>query len=118
MNMNKQAYLIKRLESNIKSCQESMDKFIEKLKQDPAYTLSWGTGAFQTAANLKVYQMVLAALTAETPCSVQAVKETLMDRVLNKSKYPPQSTSPCSNLMEQYELAAYAELLSDLNMYE
>jgi hypothetical protein len=116
--MDKQAYLIKRLESNIQSCKESVDKFIEKLKEDPAYALSWGTGTFQTAANLKVYEMVYAALTAETPCSVQAVKETLMDRVLHKSKYPPQSTSPCSNLMEQYELAAYAELLSDLRYYE
>lgn len=115
--MDKQAYLIKRLESNIASYQESLDKFVEKFKADPAYTLSWGTATFQTAAQLNVAKMVLNALTAETPCSVQAVKETLMDRVLHKSKYPAQSTSPCSNLMEQYELSAYAELLSDLRYY-
>ena len=116
--MDKQAYLIKRLESGIKSCQESAQTFAEKFLKDPAYTLSWGTEAFSNAAKLKVYGMVYAALTDETPCSIQAVKATLMDRVLHRSKYPPQSTSPCSNLMEQYELAAYAELLSDLNDYE
>jgi len=115
--MDKQAYFIKRLESNIKACKESAQAFAEKFLKDPAYTLSWGTGAFENAAKLKVYDMVYTALTAETPCSIQAVKDTLMDRVLHKSKYPPQSTSPCSNLMEQYELAAYAKLLSDLNMY-
>ena len=115
--MDKQAYFIKRLESNITAYQESLDKFVEKFKADPSYALSWSTGTFQTAAQLNVAKMVLAALTAETPCSMQAIKETLMDRVLHKSKYPAQSTSPCSNLIEQYELAAYAELLSDINIY-
>lgn len=112
-----EARLIKRLESNIKACKESAQAFSEKFLKNPAYALSWGTDAFSNAAKLKVYDMVYSALTAETPCSIQAVKETLMDRVLNKSKYPPQSSSPCSNLMEQYELAAYADLLSDLNLY-
>lgn len=115
--MTKQAYFIKRLESTIDSCQASIEKFAEKLVKDPAYTLSWGTDSFSTAAQLKVAKMVHAALTDEKPCTMQAVKDTLLDRVLHKSKYPAQSTSPCSNLMETYELAAYADMLSDINSY-
>ena len=116
--MNKQEFFIKRLESNIASEQAQIDKFVAKVQEDPAYALSWGTNAFASAANLKVFKLVLTAMTREeNPCTMQDVKNTLMDRVLQRSKYPPQSTSPCSNLMEQYELAAYANMLSDLNMY-
>ena len=114
--MDKQAYLIKRLESGIKAGQESIEVFAAKLVANPAHVLSWGTDAFKTAADLKIAKQVLNAL--NDGATVEQVKSTLMDRVLNRSKYPPQSTSPCSNLMEQYELAAYAELLSDLNMYD
>ena len=116
--MNKQASFIKRLESDIASEQAQIDRFVAKVQEDPAYALSWGTNAFASAANLKVFKLVLAAMTREEEaCSMQDLKSTLMDRVLHKSKYPAQSTSPCSNLMEQYELAAYANMLSDLNMY-
>ena len=114
--MDKQAYLIQRLESGIKSGQESIEKFAEKLVADPAYTLSWGNDSFKVAAMMMVQKQVLNAL--NDGATVQAVKDTLMDRVLNKSKYPAQSTSPTSNLIEQYELSAYAELLSDLRYYE
>lgn len=113
-----EAQLIKRLESQMNTIQQSLDKFMVDFHSDPSHALSWGNSTFQAAASLKVLKMVHAALTHSTPCSIQAVKETLMDRVLHKSKYPPQSTSPTSNLIEQYELAAYAELLSDLRYYE
>ncbi len=39
----------------------------------------------------------------------------ITDRVIHKAKYPAQSTSPTSNLIEQYELATWADILSDLN---
>ena len=114
--MDKQAYLIKRLESTIEGCEASIRKFAEKLINDPAYTLSWGTDSFKTAAELKVYKQVLNAF--NDGATLEQVKSSLMDRVLNKAKYPAQSTSPCSNLMETYELAAYAELVSDMAHYE
>lgn len=113
--MDKQAYLIKRLESGIKCGQESIAKFAEKLIADPAYTLSWGNDSFKVAATLKVQNQLLNAL--NDGATVQQLKDTLTDRVINKSKYPPQSTSPTSNLMEQYELAAYADMLSDITSY-
>jgi hypothetical protein len=50
----------------------------------------------------------------ETMCTLDQARDTLMDRVMNKARYPAQSTSPTSNLMEQYEAAAYAEALDEL----
>jgi predicted DNA-binding protein with PD1-like motif len=38
----------------------------------------------------------------------------LTDRVMGLARYPAQSTSPTSNLMEQYEAAAFAEALDEL----
>jgi hypothetical protein len=87
-------------------------KFQDELIKDPAYALSWSNGAFQSAARLRVAKMMADAFT--DGWTVQDARDTLMDRVMHKSKYPAQSTSPTSNLIEQYELAAYAEFLGDL----
>lgn len=116
--MDKQAFFIRRLESDIKSCQQNIEKFAEKLIKDPAHTFTWSNETFRIAAQLKVSKQVYEALTSEDACTIQDVKNTLMDRVLHRSKYPAQSTSPCSNLMEQYELSVYADILSYLNAYE
>jgi hypothetical protein len=61
--------------------------------------------------------MLVSAFTereGETTCTIEQARETLLDRVMNKARYPAQSTSPTSNLMEQYEAAAYAEALEEL----
>jgi hypothetical protein len=105
--------LLKRFQSQIAMCQESLDKFAADFAKDPAYALSWGTGAFEKAAKLRVLQQIAHAL-AEGNGNLENIRSTMMDRVLHKSKYPAQSTSPTSNLIEQYELAACAEILSDL----
>ena len=102
-----------RFFNQAQSCQARLDKFTESFAKDPAYALSWGTDAFQAAAKLQVLKQILAALEDGT-ATADNIRSTMMDRVLHKSKYPAQSTSPTSNLIEQYELAACAEILSDL----
>ena len=92
---------------------ENLTKFKLELDKDPAHALTWGLDAFRSAATLKVLNQIIAALEADT-ADVDNIKSTLMDRVLHRSKFPAQSTSPTSNLMEQYELSACAELLSDM----
>ncbi len=109
--------LLKRFQIQAEMAQESLDKFAADFTKDPAYALSWGTGAFDKAAQLRVLKQVIAALEDGT-ATLDNIRSTLMDRVLNKSKYPPQSTSPTSNLIEQYELAACASILSDLQYAE
>lgn len=50
----------------------------------------------------------------EDVCTVEQARAILMGRVMNKARYPAQSTSPTSNLMEQFEAAACAEALDYL----
>ena len=90
----------------------SIEKFKAELDRDPAYALTWGTGVFQAAAEIRVVKQVIGAF--ENGGKVEDVRSILLDHVLHRSKYPPHSTSPTSNLLEQYELAAYAEILSEL----
>ena len=107
------AQLLKRFQSQAQSAQSRLDKFMVDFHSDPAYALSWGNDTFKYAAQLRVLKQIIAALEAGD-ATLDNIKSTLMDRVLHKSKYPAQSTSPTSNLIEQYELATCAEILSDL----
>ena len=114
--MNTNQRLLFRFNSQAESCQARLDKFAVKFAEDPAYALSWGTEAFQAASSLRVLKQVIGALNEEG--TLDNIRSTLTDRVMHKAKYPPQSTSPTSNLIEQYELAACAEILSDLQYME
>lgn len=107
------AKLLAKYQRQIDAVQYRLAKFQEAFSKDPAHALSWGTDAFKAAAELRVLQQIVTALQDGT-ATVDNIRSTMMDRVLHKSKYPPQSTSPTSNLIEQYELAACAEIISDL----
>ena len=112
--------LLARFNSQAESAQRELDKFAVEFAQDPAHALSWSNGVFAKAAKLRVLKQVIGSLqetqNIETD-DVNFVKSCMMDRVLHKSKYPAQSTSPTINLIEQYELAACAEILSDLEYF-
>jgi hypothetical protein len=113
--MSQQA--LKKFTAIAEQAQAQINKFKIELDKDPAYALSWGNGVFQSAARLKVANMLVYAFTErpnEITCTLEQARETLLDRVMNKARYPAQSTSPTSNLMEQYEAAAYAEALDEL----
>jgi hypothetical protein len=107
------AKLLARFQRQVESQQAQIAKFKAELDKDPAHALTWGLDAFRSAATLKVLNQIVAALEVGD-ADLDNIRETLMDRVLHRSKYPAQSTSPTSNLMEQYELSACAEILSDL----
>ena len=111
------AKLLKRFQSQADSVQARLDKFAVDFAKDPAYALSWGNDTFQAAAKLRVFKQIIVALEAGD-ATLENIRSTMLDRVLHKSKYPAQSTSPTSNLIEQYELAACAEILSDLQYAE
>ena len=111
------AQALKKFTAIAEQAQKQIDKFKAELDKDPAYALSWGLNVFQNAARLKVAKMLVYAFTereGETVCTLEEARETLLTRVMNKARYPAQSTSPTSNLMEQYEAAAYAEALDEL----
>lgn len=101
--------------------QAKVDKFAADFAKDPAYALSWGTSVFEAAANLKVAQMLIYAFTPKeggVQLSIKAACEVCLDRAMNKTRWPAQSTSPASNLMEQYEGAAYANAYDLLKSFE
>jgi hypothetical protein len=111
------AQALKRFTSMAERAQEQCDKFAAEFAKDPAYALSWGNSVFQEAARLKIAQMMVYAFTEREDgmsYSVEAAREVCLERVMNKARWPAQSTSPTSNLMEQYEAAAYAEALDEL----
>lgn len=111
------AKALKRFTAMAEQAQARCDKFAADFAKDPAYALSWGNDVFKNAARLKVAQMLVYAFTpreGETTCTVEQARSTCLDRVMNKARYPAQSTSPTSNLMEQYEAAAYAEALDEM----
>jgi len=108
---------LKRFTSMAETAQLQIDKFKEELDTDPWQALKWSTKLFEAVATLSVAKMIVYSFTeraGETVATIEEVRQLLMSRVLHRSKYPPQSTSPTSNLVEQYELAAYAEALEEL----
>lgn len=108
--MNKLAVKFTRI---VETSRSQLDKFEESFAKDPAYAFSWSDKSFQAAARIKVMTMVADVLTREDT-TAEGIRRYLMDGVMHRAKYPAQSTSPASNLMEQYEMAAYAEALSML----
>jgi len=107
--------LLAKLQRELETLQESLDKFATKFAEDPAYALSWGHDTFEKAARQRKVRGVIVAL--ESGKTIADVRELLTSDVLHRAKYPAHSTSVTSNLIEQYELAASADLLSDLRHY-
>jgi hypothetical protein len=115
------AQALKKFTAIAEQAQAQIDKFKLELNKDPAYALSWGNGVFQSAARLKVAKMLIEAFTVKAGSENYTVEQAvgyLTDRVMGLARYPAQSTSPTSNLMEQYEAAAYAEALDELRYME
>jgi len=94
-----------------------IEKFKMALDKDPAYALSWGCGVFAAAAKLRVLRQLINVL-GDGEATQEDVHSLMMANVLHKSQYPAQSSSPTSNLIEQYELAACAEIIADLPRYK
>lgn len=93
-----------------------IEKFKVELDKDPAYALSWGCDVFASAAMLRILKQLINALEDEQT-TTEDIKDHLMGHIMHKSRYPAQSTSPTSNLIEQYELAACARIVGDLPRY-
>lgn len=117
--MSKQDYLTKRFQRKLDEAQSEIAVFVGKVQHDAAYALSWSNSVFHAAAKERVYKQVIASIkdsvSEDGELDLSNIIGMVTDRVLHKAKYPAQSTSPTSNLIEQYELATWADILSDLN---
>lgn len=111
------AKALKKFTQMAEQAQAQCDKFAAEFAKDPSYALSWSNSVFQNAARLSVAKSLVYVFTpreGENECTVEQARNILMGRVMNKARYPAQSTSPTSNLMEQFEAAACAEALDYL----
>lgn len=107
--------LIKRLQRHLESTQATIERFKEKLNEDPHHALSWSLDAFHASSKAWVLKDCINHL--ERGVSAKDLKQILVGVVINKGRYPAQSTSPTSNLIEQYDLAAASEIVSDLEYF-
>jgi hypothetical protein len=110
------AKLLERFQQQAESEIGKIEKFKVELAKDPAYALSWGCGVFAAAAKLRILKQLINTLEDEQT-TADDICDHLMNHIMHKSRYPAQSTSPTSNLVEQYELAACAEIVGDLSRY-
>lgn len=108
--------LLSKFVRDRESAQEELVKFQEAFQKDAAYALSWGTSVFVAAGKERVYNQLIQFMADNR--THDCLTDIVLDKVLSTAKYPPQSTSPTSNLMEQYEMAAWANVLTTLNNYK
>jgi len=109
--------LLERFQRQAESETAVIEKFKVELAKDPAYALSWGCGVFAAAAKLRILKQLINAL-EDGDTTIKNIQDHLMGNIMHKSRYPAQSSSPTSNLIEQYELAACAEIAGDLPRYK
>ena len=104
--MNEQ--LIERLNDRLEDCNAVIQKFKENLDKDPLYALSWSKDTFKAAAMLDLLQWVIPVFEKH---EAQVVADELTRRLIQRATCPAQSTSPTSNLVDDYKTAVIAEVL-------
>lgn len=109
--------LHRRADSAIEKGDDEMKKFTDDLQyKNAVYAFEWSHSVMNAAAAREVALYIkncLKAVPDET--DLWALRESVNDRVISSAKYPKFSTSPTSNLMEQFKTAAFAEWASLLN---
>lgn len=102
------------LERTISRSQSTMDDFKAAFDKDPVNALQWADKTYQAAAMAKLYSDLLDRLQAMSDDLHQDFlkkqEAAVLDRVLRAAGDPTRSTSPSTNLMDQYLGSAYVEL--------
>lgn len=113
----KRERLAEYLENRLDEAHRELEKFKERLASSPPYAFEWSMDGFRAAARIKVMTHLLDVLrdpeavdTGESPVYTR-VYETALEQVLRGARHPTRSTSPTANLMEQEELAAWADVV-------
>lgn len=114
--------LVSKFVRDREMAQDELARFKEAFDRDAAHALTWGTSVFVAAGKERVYNQLIQFMggneTIDPNVLLANMTDLVMDKVLYRAKYPPSSTSPTSNLMEQYEMAAWAQVLATLNDYK
>lgn len=100
---------IARFELMIKTAQITIDKFQARFAEDPHHALTWAQDTFKQVSAARVYAEVKRAL--EKGRTKEEVVNFAQDTLRQRASSPSFSTSVTSNLVEQYETAAWAEVI-------
>jgi len=102
--------------------QEHLEEWCEKFKMSPGYEMEWANGTVEIAARVEVYARVEASIIRlrendeiDDAGILAHLEASAKREVLNGSCCPPQSTSPMSNLTNQYRVKAWATLYEKLS---
>jgi hypothetical protein len=112
-DMTWQERLIHTLTRKIEEDEKVLAKLATELKNDPCYALEWSKGAFSSAARMKVFGYIRGRLSEdnEGKTILDSLLSYCVDEVLRKARNGSNhSTSPTSNLIEEYTLTAWSEL--------
>jgi hypothetical protein len=108
--------IVKRLQDGIDHHKRELAEFADAIKDNAAHALEFGDQAFEYAAELKVYLVVLGALTdPHSKATLETVAEYALDKVMRGAKNTSQSTSACLNIMKAEETAAWANMFDSFN---
>ena len=105
-----------QMSRRIEISRDEIAEFQNDLTKDPMYAFRWSENVLQATARLSCHQAVLSALNAGK--TVDQMKALIARKVVEMAKSPSMSTSPMQNLMHQYEMAAWATLLSESEDWE
>jgi hypothetical protein len=97
---------------DIENANAAIQKFMDAMRNDPMYALSWSKNVFSSAAEKKVAERVAHMILIGA--SHKQLMTEMQKEVNNRAKYIPSSTSATSNLAEQCELEAWASLLTKI----
>lgn len=105
--------IIRMLEVRRANAKARLDEFAAKFAKDPLRSLEWSLDVFEAAATYNVAGNAIAALGRDAP-GVSGVRQRATENAMHGARWPRRSTSPTSNLAHACEVAALAELASDL----
>lgn len=100
----------------LKGTKEVFEQFKQELDRDPGKAMQWSAREFKLAATSNVYYHVGWAIGQEESGGkaddaevFAGIKRYTLRKVLDMSTSPPWSTNQCGNILEQCELAVWAE---------
>jgi len=104
----------KFLDSRVALLQKNLEAFPEKFSENPAWALEWSEATFKEAAELAVLLDIkndFKKLLENPENSMEKYIEHLKDTIVRKAQWVFHSTSPISNLLEEYKKVAMARFV-------
>jgi len=114
--MLKATDVINFMRSRMETAQGRMEELSARVLKDPSSALSYSHDDFVHAARLAIMPGFLGAMTEErSKATLATLTDYAREKALRIVLYPPHSTSPTCNLMEQAHGTVWAELFEWLS---